>query len=87
MTTEIIQNNTEQKSGARILNGVVVSVSMRDTVVVEVVRHFKHPRYGKYVRNKKKYLAHDSGNKHAIGDRVKIRESKPISKRKRFIVQ
>ena len=70
----------------RTLRGIVVSDKMRDTVAVVVMRYVKHPRYGKYIRRRKKYLAHDRGNTHRIGETVTIRESRPLSKRKHFIV-
>ena len=75
----------EQRSKKQF-RGVVVSSAMRDTVVVRVERYVKHPKYGKYVRQRKRYAAHDPGNKHAIGETVTIEESRPISKTKRFRV-
>ena len=73
-----------QKSTKKTLRGVVVSDAMQDTVVVLVERYVKHPKYGKYIRQRKKYSVHDEGNKHSVGDTVTIEESKPISKTKRF---
>lgn len=70
----------------RILKGVVASTKMKDTVVVVVTRYFKHPRYGKFLSTRKRYKAHDEGNKCAEGDQVEIRECRPISKDKRFTV-
>ena len=66
--------------------GTVVSNKMKDTVSVSVSAYVKDPKYKKYVRRTKKYLAHDPGNTAAIGDRVVIRSTKPISKRKHFEV-
>ncbi len=66
----------------KLLDGVVVSDKMNKTVVVEVIRMFKHPKYGKYIRRSKKYKAHDEANKFKIGDKVTIRETRPISKDK-----
>ena len=74
-----------QKKG-KTLNGVVVSDRMKDTAAVLVMRYVKHPKYGKYMRREKKYLAHDPGNTHKVGEKVNIRESRPISKRKSFVV-
>ncbi len=69
----------------RILQGVVVSDKMTKTVTVRVERKIKHPLYNKIIRRSKKYAAHDeSGCK--IGDVVRIIESKPISKTKRWAV-
>jgi small subunit ribosomal protein S17 len=73
-------------SRKRELTGVVVSNKMKDTVVVTVKNYKKHPRYGKYISKDKKYKAHDVGNTKNIGDKVTIRESRPISKDKRFVV-
>jgi len=68
------------------LVGIVTSNKMKDTVVVSVKNYKKHPRYKKYISKDKKYKAHDVGNTKNIGDKVTIRESRPISKDKRFIV-
>lgn len=66
--------------------GVVVSDKMKNTAVVLVERYVKHPRYGKYIRHRKRYKAHDPGNVKRVGEKVTIQETKPISKDKRFIV-
>ena len=68
------------------LTGVVIGNKMDKTIVVLVSRLKKHKTYMKYIRRQSKYLAHDPLNKCRIGDRVKIIESKPISKRKRWQV-
>jgi len=77
--------DTTQKN-RRILKGVVVSDKMKDTVVVEVVRFAKHPKYKKYLKSSKRYLAHNPGNSAKVGDKVEIVESRPISKNKHFAV-
>jgi small subunit ribosomal protein S17 len=68
------------------LEGVVVSNKMQKTIVVEVSRFVKHPKYGKYYQISKSYKAHDEGNKHKVGERVSIVPTRPISKDKRFKV-
>lgn len=68
----------------RVIQGVVVSDKMKDTVSVLTNRYVKHPKYGKYMKISKKYLAHDVGNTKKIGDKVTIEECRPISKRKSF---
>ena len=68
----------------RILQGVVVSDKADKTVVVMVERRFAHPLYKKTVKVSKKYLADDPENKHKTGDAVRIIESRPISKRKKW---
>jgi len=70
----------------RILQGVVVSDKNDKTIVVQVERRYTHPLFKKTVRRSKKYHAHDEGNVHKIGDRVRIQESAPISKNKRWVV-
>jgi small subunit ribosomal protein S17 len=71
----------------RTLVGQVVSNAMDKTVVVRVERLVQNPRYKKYVRRYSKFLAHDEANACEIGDRVQIIEHRPISKRKRWMVQ
>lgn len=66
----------------RVMHGLVVSDRMDKTVVVSVERRVMHPLYKKIVRRSKKYLAHDEANAVKIGDRVRIRECRPLSKRK-----
>lgn len=70
----------------RILTGVVVSDKMDKTVVVQVERRVQHPLYSKIMRFSKKYLAHDEGNAHRVGERVDIQECRPLSRRKRWMV-
>ena len=71
---------------ATTLNGVVVSDKMKDTVVVLVERYVKHPKYQKFLNIRKRFKAHDAGNTQKIGDKVTIRETRPISKDKHFEV-
>ena len=66
--------------------GVVKSAKMQKTVVVEVVKHMKHPRYNKIVSRAKKYYAHNENFDLKAGDAVLILESRPISKLKRWTV-
>lgn len=77
--------NTESTNN-KILTGVVVSDKMDKTVVVSVTRFVKHPKYQKYLKITKKFKAHDEGNAHKVGDTVKLRETRPLSKDKRFVV-
>ena len=75
------------ESGVRKrMTGVVVGASMNKTVVVLVNRLKKHKTYSKYIRRHSKYLAHDPQNSCHLGDRVKIIESRPISRWKRWRV-
>ena len=84
MTTKMKKEIRERKGN--ILKGVVVSDKMDKTVVVSVSRFIKHPLYGKFYKVSKRYKAHDEENKHKIGDKVEIVETRPISKDKRFTV-
>lgn len=70
----------------RILRGVVVSDKMDKTVTVKVERRIMHPLYKKVIRRSKKYAAHDEANACKEGDRVSIRECRPLSKRKTWEV-
>ena len=70
----------------RILSGKVVKKSGDKTISVLVTRQTTHPIYKKLIRVSKKYLAHDSENKIIVGDSVRIRETKPISKNKSWEV-
>ena len=70
----------------KTLSGVVVSDKMKDTIVVSVERYIKHPKYQKFMKLRKKFKAHDAGNTQKIGDKVTIRETRPISKDKHFEV-
>ncbi len=69
------------------LTGRVVSDKMDKTVVVQVESKVRHPRYGKVVRRAKKYKAHDEGNACRVGDLVRIVESRPLSREKRWVVE
>jgi small subunit ribosomal protein S17 len=70
----------------RVLQGVVVSDKSDKTVIVNVERRVMHPVYKKFVTRSKKYAAHDETNACKVGDMVRIEESRPISKRKRWVV-
>ena len=70
----------------RILRGVVVSNKSDKTVTVVVKRKVMHPVYKKYINKSKKYHAHDEKNKCEIGEIVSIKENKPISKTKTWVV-
>ena len=71
---------------AKILKGTVISDKMNKTVVVRVDDFKKHPRYGRYYKSNKKYKAHDEEGEFHIGDKVLIKETRPLSKVKSFAV-
>jgi small subunit ribosomal protein S17 len=70
----------------RVLQGIVISDAQNKTIIVRVERRVMHPVYKKFVTRSKKYAAHDEDNKFHTGDAVQIEESRPISKRKSWIV-
>jgi len=76
----------DKKTTGKILEGVVVKAAMKDTATVMVERYVKHPKYGKYQRLSRKFLVHDPSNSAQVGDKVTIRETRPISRRKHFVI-
>lgn len=82
MTTE--HTTKEETKGGRVLRGTVVSTKMQDTITVAVERYVMHPKYKKFMRRTKKYLVDDKGNTAKDGEKVEIRETRPLSKRKHF---
>ncbi|WP_457679665.1 30S ribosomal protein S17 [Thermovibrio sp.] len=76
----------ERLNRRKVRIGVVVSDKMDKTVVVRVTREFRHPLYGKRVKKSKKYMAHDELNQCQVGDVVKIMETRPLSRHKRWRV-
>jgi small subunit ribosomal protein S17 len=71
----------------KVQEGVVVSNKTDKTIVVAVVRQVKHAMYGKFIRRTKKLYAHDEANICGIGDRVRVVETRPLSKLKRWKLQ
>ena len=82
------EQNTEQteRNRRKTRVGTVVSDKMNKTVVVVVERRYAHPLYGKQVTRTKKYHAHDEKDEYRIGDVVRIMETRPLSKLKRWRV-
>lgn len=76
----------EQKAAGQTVIGKVVSSKMNKTIVVEVERKVKHPLYGKYIRRFSKMYVHDDGNSCHEGDTVEIKQSRPISKTKHWVL-
>jgi small subunit ribosomal protein S17 len=71
----------------RILQGTVTSTAADKTAVIEVVRKVRHPLYGKFVKQNKKFHAHDENNEYKVGEIVNIEECRPISKKKSWTVK
>ncbi|MEK7552530.1 MAG: 30S ribosomal protein S17 [Patescibacteria group bacterium] len=84
-----MNQNTDKKiikKNPKTLTGTVVSNRSAKTIVVEVDRLIKHKTYGKYLSRSKRYLAHAPTGQYELGQTVKIRETRPLSRRKHFIV-
>ena len=77
-------DSKSQRGVRKNREGVVISDSMDKTVVVSVERRFRHPTYGKEITRSKKYYAHDEKNEAHKGDVVRIAETRPLSKLKRW---
>ena len=75
-----------RKNGQKIREGIVISDAMTDTVVVAVIERVRHPRYRKTVQRTKKLYAHDSKFEAKVGDTVRVEETRPLSKLKRWRV-
>ncbi len=73
-----------ETTNKKIVVGVVTSASMEKSITINVVRRLRHPIYGKFVKRSKKFMAHDETNQCNVGDTVKITESRPLSKKKRW---
>lgn len=80
------KEHKEIKNVGKTLQGKVVSVKMKDTVVVAVDRFIKHAKYQKFFKVTKRFKAHDAGNVSKLGDLVTITEIRPMSKTKTFAV-
>lgn len=81
------KNDTEvQKKGRKDILATVVSMKMQKTVIVEMVHVSRHPLYRKAVKKTKRFAAHVENMELTVGDKVKVLETKPMSKTKHFIV-
>lgn len=78
--------NQMERNRRKVRVGTVVSDAMDKTVTVSVERQFPHPLYGKGVKRTKRYHAHDENNEYRVGDTVRITETRPLSKTKRWRV-
>lgn len=74
----------EERNLRKVRDGVVISNKMQKTIVIRVDRKLKHPKYGKFLKKSTKYHAHDENDECNIGDTVKIMETRPLSKIKRW---
>ena len=81
---ETAVEDRERPNRRKVREGVVVSDAMQSTVVVAVVERVRHPRYGKTVQRTKKLYVHDAEDTARVGDRVRVQETRPLSKLKRW---
>ena len=81
-----MSENTSKPGLRKSRVGNVISTSMDKTIVVEYVNRVPHPRFKKIVKKTKKFYAHDEEGKAAVGDKVRITETKPISKKKCWVL-
>ena len=85
MSDDTATTGTE-RNARKVREGIVTSNKMERTVVVDVVERVRHPKYNKFVLRTKKLYAHDEANDANIGDRVRVMETRPLSKTKRWRV-
>jgi small subunit ribosomal protein S17 len=85
-TGELQRASERQRAVRKVREGVVVSNGMDKTAVVAVVERVRHPKYNKFVLQTKKLYAHDEANDVNVGDRVRVMETRPVSKTKRWRV-
>ena len=71
-----------ERNNRKVREGIVVSDKMDKSIVIKVDRKMKHPIYGKFLKRSTKFMAHDEKNDCHIGDRVRIMETRPLSKNK-----
>lgn len=87
----MVSREVEQADSGRgvrkTTEGIVVSTAMKKTVVIAVTRQVKHRTYGKFIRRTRRYLAHDEKGICGMGDLVRIVETRPLSRHKRFRVE
>jgi small subunit ribosomal protein S17 len=84
MTSPTAPQSAAERSPRRTMVGVVVSTKMDKTITVQVERMYKHPKYGKYIRERKRYHAHAPEGGVSTGDVVEVMSTRPISKTKRW---
>ena len=80
------ETSTDPRAPRKVREGVVVSDSMDKTVVVAVIERVRHPKYNKFVLQTKRLYVHDEANDVNVGDKVRVMETRPLSKTKRWRV-
>ena len=84
MAEVIAAAETEERNDRKVREGIVVSSSMNKTIVVAIVEKVRHPKYAKFIQRTKKLYAHDETGDAKVGDRVRVMETRPLSKLKRW---
>jgi small subunit ribosomal protein S17 len=84
MADEQTVDGTDRANRRKVREGLVVSDAMEATVIVAVIERVRHPRYGKTVQRTKRLYVHDGENAAKVGDRVRVVETRPMSKLKRW---
>ena len=79
-----MENTTEERNSRKVIIGKVVSNKMQKTIVVSVERKVMHPKYGKFIKMTSKFKAHDEKNECNMYDIVRVMETRPLSKDKRW---
>jgi small subunit ribosomal protein S17 len=77
-------DETTERTQRKVREGIVFSDKMDNTIVVAVIERVRHPKYGKTVQRTKKLYVHDENNDAKVGDRVRVAETRPLSKLKRW---
>ena len=83
---EVVTADTESRTARKVREGTVVSNKMEKTLTVAVIERVRHPKYGKFMMRTKKLYVHDETNNANIGDKVRVMETRPLSKNKRWRV-
>jgi small subunit ribosomal protein S17 len=84
MAEVIAAAETEERNDRKVREGIVVSSSMDKTIVVAIIEKVRHPKYAKFIQRTKKLYAHDETGDAKVGDRVRVMETRPLSKLKRW---
>ena len=83
-TAETTDESVDTRNARKVREGIVTSTSMDKTIVVTVTDRVRHAKYNKFVLRSKKLYAHDETNDAGVGDRVRVMETRPLSKNKRW---
>ena len=83
-TDTTTESNNDERNARKVREGVVTSASMDKTITVTVTNRVRHAKYNKFILRSKKLYAHDETNDAGVGDRVRVMETRPLSKNKRW---